>query len=159
MPRNIVDEVAELVGQRPSVLAWGTGEAATVLGLRYAFAVKEDAWRLVGYHTVARGGWRPDVRVLWWEDLDQTMHEVNLDDPGQFPELFRERVNATILADRVVGETGCQARITARRDLADVDARVHWAASPMGATSSTDPAYEQLVEAGIAALRIDYGIG
>lgn len=141
------------------MLAQATGPDTVVVGLPAQFAIRRAGeWRIVGYHEVTRGGWRPAERVLWWEQPDGQAFEVELEHQGRFPELFKERVTATMLVDRVVGEPGLQVRVTARRDLSDTG-EVSWRASPVGGTRADAPGLAAFVQDAIEDLRADYGIG
>ncbi|MDO4784670.1 MAG: hypothetical protein Q3997_06255 [Propionibacteriaceae bacterium] len=155
-----LDDLARAAGGPVRVLASAQGPDTTVVGLAHAFAYRSgDGWRLVGYHELNRGGWQATDGVFWWEDLAGERHELVLTETGRFPELFRERVTATLLADKTVGQGTCQARIVARRNLAGVDAEVTWQAFPLPGTDPTQPEYRRLVSEGIERLGADYGIG
>lgn len=147
-----------MLGHRPRILAWGSGPEHEVAGLPEVIAVRAGEWKCIGYHQVVRGGWRPSDMVLWWED-DQGSHEIPLDEPGRLPELFMERVAASIVFDQVIGKSGMQARLVARRDLGDKDNRLVWHAWPLGDTVAETAEYAAWVDQTIAKLSLDYGIG
>ena len=156
-----LDDLARVLGRRARPLAVAQGPGTVLVGLAHAFAYRreEAGWRLVGYHELNRGGWSVGDGVFWWEDVAGERHELALSDPGRFPELFRERVTATILLDRTVGDGTCRARIVARRALAEGPGEVIWQAFALPGTDPSQPGYQALVAEGIEQLGADYGIG
>lgn len=115
-------------------------------------------WNHVGWHEMERGGWNVETHQLSWRVYDGGGGSVELGEPGRLPELFRERVAASIAVEKFValaGERG--AIITARRDLGD-EASIAWHASlNRGLTWQTEGVSEA-VDAAMAELRTEYDL-
>lgn len=116
--------LAAQTGVPTRILAW----AATPTGFCIASPAilsyrNEDAWEHIGWHEIERGGWNAELRRLSWVLYGApaeaaTRRSLDLTEPGRLPELFRERVLASIAVEKFVplsGERGVT--ITARRDL------------------------------------------
>lgn len=161
LPASLASSLTEHLGSRPAVLAWGeTPDGGAVVGLTDRFCVWADGeWRSVGWHDVVRGGWNDEAGSLHWTARDGVSHEVALSDPGRMPELFRERVEASILLARTV-ELGGGRRIivSARRDLADAHAPALWLVTPGPRTDMADPEVVAIAQAKIAELQGEYGL-
>lgn len=125
--------LAEHVGRRPRVLAWGRTESGVVAALPDRLCVPEgDGWSDLPWHDVLHGGWDDAARTLRWTRLSTSERgSVELIESGSLPEVFRERVEATFLLTQVVEERpGRAITITARRNLTDGDDRILWTAHP-----------------------------
>ena len=114
-------------------------------------------WRHVGWHEIEHGGWNAESRALSWTLYGGRRGRVGLDDPGRLPELFRERVSASIAVERFVplrGERGVT--ITARRAL-DGSGTITWHSTlTRGLSWSTEGVSEE-AERLTAELRSEYG--
>lgn len=89
-----------------------------------------DGWTDVTWHTIASGGWDADASALYWVGLGGDEHRFPLESPGRIPELFRERVEATIVIQHPVDVgSGRVLVVSARRDLADPDGPAAWGLS------------------------------
>ncbi|MDO5683336.1 MAG: hypothetical protein Q4G46_10965, partial [Propionibacteriaceae bacterium] len=80
---------------------------------------KGDVWRLLGWHEVEQGGWNDQNRELRWEEVGGRRGSVVMEDPDRVPEVFRERVHASIVVQRHVPIDGTRegGMVSARRDL------------------------------------------
>lgn len=151
--------VAEEGGRRPRVLAWGQGPDAVAVGLADRLVVGPEPWRAVPWHEIQRGGWDFDTRTLRWRTVSDpaTEEKLALENPGQLPELFRERVEQTIVLQRTVELTGSKTVIvSARRSLAPGASGVIWSVSPGRGTNLRDPALAEAAEAELAHIRADW---
>jgi hypothetical protein len=110
-----------------------------VLGSPAALSWGEQEWRHVGWHEIERGGWNAETAKLSWAQYGGRRGSVGLDEPGRLPELFRERVAASIAVERFVSVQGDRGVIvTARRDLGR-DGEISWHTSlTRGLTWQTD---------------------
>ncbi len=117
------------------ILAWARSEHGFVVGSPALLSVLDvppsaaeggeegtaaPGWRHVAWHQVEHGGWNAESRSLSWTLYGGRRGRVGLSEPGRLPELFRERVAASIVVERFVairGERGVT--ITARRDLGE----------------------------------------
>jgi hypothetical protein len=107
------------------ILAWARGQDAFVVGSPAVLSVgggptdsEVAEWRHVGWHEIEHGGWNAESRSLSWSLYGGRRGRVELAEPARLPELFRERVAASIAVERFVpirGERGVI--VTARRDL------------------------------------------
>jgi hypothetical protein len=125
LPRESYETWKASLAQTPSrparILAWAKGPAGFVIGSPAALSrEKEGGWAHVGWHEIERGGWNAETATLAWTLHGGRRGSVRLDEPGRLPELFRERIAATIALERfvpVAGDLGVI--VTARRDLAE----------------------------------------
>src|SRR3712207_5009847 len=128
LPRDAyVSWVASLEGDpgRPArILAWAAGpggESADQFCIGSPAVLSHGGatgWQHVGWHLIERGGWNAELEELSWVQVDGRRGAVRLSEPGRLPELFRERVEATIVVRQFVplqGERGVT--ISARRNL------------------------------------------
>lgn len=146
---------------RPSrILAWAYADRGYCVGSPTALSVgDEESWRHVGWHEIERGGWNSELRQLAWTEHDGHRGSVTLPEPGRLPELFRERVAATIALERfvpLVGERGVI--ISARRDLADGGVITWHRTLTRGLSWRTEGVEEAAAEA-LAALRTEWDTG
>ncbi|WP_298132685.1 hypothetical protein [Micropruina sp.] len=146
------------VGRRVRVLAWAQGGDGPVVGLAGQLAIQQpDGWRFVPWHEIASGGWDSDSGRLRWRLTDGSDGEVLLRDPGSLPDLFRERVDASIVVqERFELNRGRAAMIVARRPLDDEHAALLWTVTRHG--GSFDTAQIDQADAELARLRAEYDI-
>ena len=154
-----VDALATKLGRRPRALAWGSGPDTYVLGLPEGLGVRRGAeWDVIGWHEIESGGWKADAQELAWRLDDDTEGAVALDEPGSVPELFKERVEASIVIEQYIDVPGGRVVIAGRRDLADPTSAIVWHAMPVGGARLDNPAVRQRVLDATARLRADYEI-
>lgn len=143
---------------RPRVLAWArTPDGAVVALHERVVRISGSEVTPLGWHDVLSGG---------WDDANQTMHwtrmstgektQVPLTEPNSFPEVFKERVEATFLFQTAVyPRPGKVVTISARRNLADDAEPVLWTAHPAPGVRMDEEAIA-FVKASIARLRAEY---
>ncbi len=150
--------LTEVVGRRVRVLAWAQGVDGPVVGLAHALALPTaDGWRFVGWHDIDTGGWNAETRRLRWRLVGGDSDEVMLDQPGSLPDLFRERVQASIVVhERFELPRGRAALIVARRRMDDDRAPLLWSMTRLG--GSFDVGLTDQAEAELARLRTEYDI-
>ena len=106
------------------ILAWA--KTPTEFGIASPTTLSygdENAWTHLGWHQIERGGWNAELNKLSWvlyapPGESSPRDSLELVEPGRLPELFRERVSATIAVEKfvpLIGQRGVT--ITARRDL------------------------------------------
>ncbi len=152
--------LTRLVGRRPRVLASGRGPEGEAVGLidRLVYRSGGD-WRQQFWHEVERGNWDQATRRLRWTDVGSEVVDVELTQTGMLPDLFNERVTASIACLRVVDlEPRGTAVITARRHLGDATAPLVWRVSPGKGVSSDSVAGDSRVAAELATLRAEYDL-
>jgi len=137
-------------------LAWAsTSDGGVVAGLPDALAVGHpDGWAMTGWEAIDHGRFDRDSATLTWSTADGGGRSVTLQGLGRLPELFVERVEASIVAQWPVEWDGGRATIVARRNPGRADAVVHWrVVAPSGTATDTPEAGQAL--AGALRLALD----
>jgi hypothetical protein len=164
LPRDVhaswVASMAAEPGRPARILAWAAGGAPVERFCIGSPAVLSaggvEAWQHVGWHRIERGGWNDELHQLSWVQLDGRRGSVQLDAPGRLPELFRERIEATIVVRQFVplaGERGVT--VSARRDLG-AGGGIDWHTSLTRGLSSQDAEVQRAVDDALAATRAEY---
>ena len=158
LPSEDFRSLGEAIGGRVRVLAWARGADGVVVGLPDRLAIQtRDGWRFVGWHDIDKGGWDAPSGRLRWTLLDGAADDVVLAEPGSLPDLFRERVGASIVVQqRFELGRGRAAMIVARRRLGDGRHPLIWSLSRHG--GPFDVAQSDQAEAELARLRREYDI-
>lgn len=158
--RSWPTELTAIIG-RARVLASANGRPGPVVGLADRLVFPLDGhWYQQPWHTIERGGWNRDDQVLAWTTIDGDTTQLPLSDPGKLPQLFEERVNATIVYTGSLRlDASATVLMSARRDLTNPDAPLVWRASPGKGTDPNRIKDEPLVRAELARLRDEYGTG
>jgi hypothetical protein len=150
--------VREMVG-KGRVLASGRSDAGQVVGLvdRMVYA-DGGGTRELRWQDVDRGHWDDELKVLRWTDVQGNDVTLTLIEAGRIPDLFNERVDASIACVRTV-ELGPQGKAltTARRDLGDPTAPLIWRVASQGGDAAT--ADNPLVALTLERLRDEYDLG
>lgn len=159
--RTTIDDPAlmKLVGGR-RVLASGRSPVGQVLGLADALAYTDGAaCHEVAWHDVDRGGWDHASRMLRWTTVDGRSASLELIETGRLPDLFNERVTASIACVRTVtlADRGT-AVITARRNWADPTSALIWRVAPGKGIQSEDVLRDPLVALELERLRAEYDV-
>jgi len=163
-PAAYASWVASLPGRPTRILAWARTETGFCIGSPSALSYGDQfGWRHLGWHEIERGGWDAATGELRWTELSApgdppTTGAVALTEPGRLPELFRERVSATIAVEKFVALAGSRGVvITARRDLAAAGAITWHATLTRGLTWQTD-GVRAAVDQAMAELRREYDL-
>jgi hypothetical protein len=174
-------------GRRPgSVLAWQlTADRQYVIAATGLLSISSGdhdrpSWQHLGWHRIEHGTFNADTNTLSWTlypdtDADQRPDPaaraipaaLTLLEPGRLPEVFRDRVAASITVrqfialddsepvrgkeDRRVGVI-----VSGRRDLSDTSSPIEWRVSLPRGTRWDTPGIEELATAAVARLRADY---
>ena len=155
---SVVASYQQQTGGKPRVMGWGSGPRVELLAFADHFAVRfaDQPWQPIAWHQVRSGGWRSEGEIHW-RLVDGSRDSYQLQDEGNFPEVFRERVQASIaLEDTIELETGGAIQITARRDLGRDEPTLVWNTTALRGASLQDPATRELAELREAQLRADY---
>ncbi len=153
--------MTSLVAQHghPQILAWTRSPQGVVVGLPAQLCVStEGVWTQVGWHTIEKGGWNTETQQLQWALYGGRRGSVELVAPGRLPELFRERVAASIAVEHFEPVPGTRGGvvISGRRDLSDSVGRLSWHSTlSKGVTWRTD-GVQAVTEAVLARLRSEY---
>lgn len=152
-------ELKRQVGGR-RVLAFGVGADGPVGGLVDRLVFRQSGeWREQAWHRIERGNWDEQTRTLGWVDVDGERWRVELTETGRLPDLFNERVTASIACVRSVAlDRGRSAVITARRDLGDSSAPLVWRVAPGKGVRSEELDADPLVALELERLRAEYDL-
>ena len=153
-------EIAAQPGAPARILAWARADPGYCIGSPALLSVgDEDGWRHVGWHRIEHGGWNAENRTLSWSEYGGRRGRVSLSAPGRLPELFRERVAASIAVERfvpVAGERGVT--VTARRELGG-EGELSWHSTLTRGLTWSSVGVTETAEQAMAALRSEYGSG
>ena len=151
--------LAQATGRPARILAWAKGPAGFVVGSPAALSWGgEDGWTHVGWHEIERGGWNAETGTLAWTLHGGRRGSVTLEQPGRLPELFRERIAATIALERFVPVAGDRGVIvSARRDLA-IDGAISWHSTLTGGLTWHSDGVQAVADRALAELRSEYDL-
>jgi hypothetical protein len=169
LPRAIYDSWRSSLATQPGrpgrILAWATTSGgfciASLATLSYG---DEEDWKHVGWHEIERGAWNAELRKLTWAlhaapGEPSPRGSLELIEPGRVPELFRERIVATIAIEKfvpLVGERGVT--ITARRDLGGTGA-VAWHSTLTRGLNWQTAGVRAAVDQAMEQVRTEYDVG
>lgn len=160
--RTPIDDPAlqQLVGRR-RVLASGRSALGQVLGLADALVFSDGVSpHELRWHEVAHGGWDTESRTLRWTTVDGTDGSLVLTETGLLPDLFNERVTASIACVRTVELAGKgTAVITARRDLGNPAGALTWRVDPGKGVRLEEVTADPFVALELERLRAEYDVG
>ena len=169
LPRAVYDSWRSSLAAQPDrparILAWARTPAGCCIASPAALSYEyEEGWRHVGWHEIERGGWNAELGKLSWAlhaapGQPSPRGSLELVDPGRLPELFRERISATIAIERfvpLVGERGVT--ITARRDLGGTGTVAWHGTLTRGLSWETD-GVRAAVDQAMEELRTEYDVG
>ena len=147
----------EVPDRTPRILAWaGEGDRLAVGSPTVLSTGGSTGWQHVGWHEIERGGWNDELRRLSWVRLDGRRGEVELAEPGRLPELFRERVEATIVVRQFVPLAGDRGvTVSARRPLGG-GGPIVWHTSLTRGLSWRTPGVREAVDDALAQTRAEF---
>ena len=158
LPADAAGHLDATVGRRRQVLAWARTEDGYLIGLRDRLVrIASEEVTELGWHDILRGGWDGESKTMRWVQMSTgETTRVPLVEPGSFPEVFKERVEATFLFQTAIHpRPGKTITISARRNLMDEGARVLWTAHP-AAGVKMDEETVAFTEAELGRLRAEY---
>jgi hypothetical protein len=169
LPRAVYDSWRSSLAAQPDrparILAWAkTSTGYCIASLTTLSYGDEGGWTHIGWHEIERGGWNAELRKLSWvlhaaPGKPSPRGSLELLEPGRLPELFRERISATIAIERFVplrGERGVT--ISARRDLGASGTVVWHSTLTRGLSWETD-GVRAAVDQAMEQLRTEYDLG
>jgi hypothetical protein len=128
LPGAVYDSWQASLAAQPArlgrILAWATSQTGFCIASPATFSYgNENGWEHVGWHEIEHGSWNAERSRLSWVRYAAageapSRGSLELTEPGRIPDLFRERILATIAVEKFVplsGERGVT--VTARRDL------------------------------------------
>ena len=142
-----LDSLHAALGEKPRVMAVGRGRSVLAIAVPEIFCVLRDGeWSFIGWHEIQHGGWDRDASLLTWLSIDGESDRAKLDEPGEVPEVFLERVGASIVMQQRlrVPDTSFSVVIAARRALRD-GAPIVWTVQPLGTASLDDERVKSFV--------------
>jgi hypothetical protein len=169
LPRAVYESwrssVAAQLDLPARILAWARTSTGYCIASPTALSYGDEAgWTHIGWHEIERGGWNAELRKLSWvlhaaAGKPSPRGSLELLEPGRLPELFRERISATIALERFVpllGERGVT--ISARRDLGASGAVAWHSTLTRGLSWETD-GVRAAVDQALEQLRTEYDVG
>jgi hypothetical protein len=147
---------ALLGGRRP--LATASSADGEVVGtVDRLFFADGSGWAEQPWHEVEHGGWDGESGTLSWTTTSGDRHAIRLTEPRGLPDLFNERVTATIVATRTL-DLGRHLKgvLTGRRDLSPGATGVLWHVTPGHGTTAADLANDPLVSLELERLHSEY---
>ncbi|MBK8459196.1 MAG: hypothetical protein IPL43_02395 [Micropruina sp.] len=144
---------------KPRVLAWARTPDGVAVGLSGRLTwTTPDGWGFVRWDEIEHGRWDRVSSTLHWTLPEGAKGELVLSEPGRLPELFAERVAASIVVVRQV-DFGSRRRaiISARRNL-EADGLLEWRAVRTPGWPEDDPEADALLQAELARIRAEYDI-
>ncbi len=165
LPRDVFDDWSSAVaaaGGPARILAWthiaGDTASAYAIGSPAALSTgRPGDWRHVGWHTIEHGGWNAETGRLTWREYGGRRGAVALPTPARLPELFRERVAASIVVERFLPVRGDRGIVVhGRRDLGRDDQPIAWHTSLGRGLSWSIPGLREAADRAVAELRLEY---
>ena len=142
------------------VLAVGTGGRVLAVACTECLAIRREgtdpAWTFVGWHLISQGGWNDPT--LSWKDAEGEGDSVQLDDPGRIPEVFQERVQASIVLQQVFDAPGGGHVVVAGRRRLGADEPIVWQVTTLGKARLSNPEVAEFATAMAQQLRADYDL-
>ena len=153
-------------GRQVRILAWARLTAASspvgfCVGSPSVLSFgRETSWTHVGWHRIEVGGWDQETGRLSWTLYGGERGAVELGEPGRLPELFRERVAASIVLEKfvpIIGNRGVL--ISGRRDLGSFDAPITWNSTLTSGLSWQTDGVQAAADEAVAMVRTEYDMG
>lgn len=162
------DLSAELKRRRPesgAVMAVAHGEGLTLVATTECLAVHRPApaegeqdWQFIGWHLISRGGWNQKARKLRWTLVDDTTTFVELTEPGSVPDVFRDRVRASIVVEQSFPAPGGGHVVVAGRRQLGGEGAIVWQVTTLGAAKLSNPEVANFATQKAAEIRYDYEV-
>lgn len=155
---------------KPRILAWSASPEGVAILQPHVLSVwmapdrrvgdhaDDEGWEHVGWHLVEKGGWNSETATLQWSCYGGRRGSITLDQPGRVPEVFRERVAATIAVQQFQPLPNSRGGVTisGRRDLADPDNTITWHPTLSKSVNRHTPGLEGLIAELIADMKAEY---
>jgi hypothetical protein len=155
--------LSQVPGRPARILAWARTPTGFCIGSPTALSVGAGSgFTHLGWHEIEHGGWNAETRRLSWTcypsaDGRSRRGFAELVEPARLPELFRERVAASLVLDRYVGlASGGGVTVSARRDLAGGADRIGWHVTPARGTDWRSEAVRAEAERVLERVRLEY---
>jgi hypothetical protein len=151
----------EVAGRPARILAWApvVDDGLVLLSPAVLSVLREGSWHHLGWHEIERGGWNAETEQLRWQTYGGARGAVALPDPARVPEVFKERVDASVVFERFVPAGGSGERgviVSGRRDLADGPTEISWHATLTRGVTWRTPGVQELADSALVELRREY---
>jgi hypothetical protein len=169
LPRAVHDTWRSSLAAQPDrparILAWARTSTGYSIASPTTFSYgDENGWKHIGWHEIERGSWNAELGKLSWvlhtaPGKSSPRGTLELRKPGRLPQLFRERISATIAIERFVpllGERGVT--ISARRDLG-AGGTIAWHSTLTRGLSWDTDGVRAAVDQAMEQLRAEYDVG
>jgi len=159
--RSWASSLAVQPGRQVRILAWAATQGGFAVASPSALSFgHEGDWTHLGWHEIERGGWDEQTGTLTWSRYGGTTGELTLTEPGRLPEVFRERVAASIVLEKFVPIlNGRGVLISGRRDLADGDPQITWNSTLGRGLTWQMAGVRDATEEAVAQVRTEYDMG
>ena len=150
-----------LPGRQVRVLAWGRSPTGHAIASPSVLSFDDETgWTHLGWHEIERGGWEESSSRLAWTRYGGEPVFLELTEAGRLPEVFRERVAASIVLERFVPiRNNRGVLIVGRRDLSQADAQITWNSTLGRGLTWQGEGVQDAVEAAISQVRTEYDMG
>lgn len=158
-------------GRPARLLAWAETPEGVAIGSVAVLSVamisggepsggRADRWQHTDWDQIERGGWDTATSRLHWQVYGGTDASVELLSEGHLPEVFRERVAASLVVEQYVPWRGSQGiTVSGRRHLGDPGGPLQWHASLTAGLSERTPGVAEARSAALDRVRAEYDIG
>jgi hypothetical protein len=148
-------------GRAARILAWApvVDGGLVLLSPAVVSVLRPEGWRHVGWHEIERGGWNGETEQLRWQTYGGARSALALPDPARVPEVFKERVDASIVFERFLPVGGSGERgviVSGRRDLADGPTEISWHTTLTRGVTWRTPGVRELADSAMVELRREY---
>jgi hypothetical protein len=149
--------LTELLGGRRPLATASSADGDVVGTLDRLFFADGTGWAEQPWHEIERGGWDGESGTLSWTTISGERLAIRLPEPRGVPDLFNERVTATIVATRTL-DLGRHRKgvLTGRRDLSPGASGVLWTVTPGHGTSAAELLGDPLVSLELERLHAEY---
>lgn len=156
--KSLMLELRTHLGTGVDVIAQGSGPEASVLAAKDLLALRERGqWRVFGWEEIATGAWQAEESTFTWKTTGGEDFTVHLDDAGRLPELFKERVQSSMVATLSHDLPRGRVQIIGRRPLDGSDT-ITWYAVAGGGADLCDPAVADFVVAETDRMKAEYDV-
>lgn len=165
LPQEVYESWASALRAQPGrqvrVLAWAKTLDGYCVGSPSALSFGDGTgWSHIGWHQIETGGWDADTGRLSWSLYGGDRDFMELSEVGRLPELFRERVSASIVLEKFIPIHNRRGvLISGRRDLADPDAPITWHSTLRGGLTWETEGVKAATDRAIVQVRTEYGGG
>lgn len=156
---DLASDYRTATGRSGKVIATASGPRVELLAFadHFAYRYADQSWADIAWHEVYSGGWKSEAEEIHWRLVDGRREVFHLAEPGRFPEVFRERVQATVVLEQTFEAPGRgDIQVSARHDLTPGATGLVWNVRGLRGADLDDPATRERADELEAMLRADY---